>query len=66
MPYKSHRKALLIATVTALALGTMVSLGAIYGLNKHTVPSDETVGFSNLKIGAVAAAGVSRSPHKLH
>jgi hypothetical protein len=42
MLYKSHRKALLIATVSALALGTILSLGAVYGRNRHSEPDEQT------------------------
>jgi hypothetical protein len=47
MSYKSHRKALLIATASALALGTILSLGAVYGLNKHPEPDEPTVRIGN-------------------
>jgi hypothetical protein len=49
MSYKSHRKALLIATVSALALGTILSLGAVYGLNKQSEPDEQTVGSATFK-----------------
>jgi hypothetical protein len=49
MSYKSDRKALLVATVSALALGTILSLGAVYGLNKHAEPDEQTVGSATFK-----------------
>jgi hypothetical protein len=39
----------LIATVSALALGTILSLGAVYGLNKHLDPDEQTVGSATFK-----------------
>jgi hypothetical protein len=39
----------LIATAGALALGTILSLGAVYGLNKHSEPDEQTVGSATFK-----------------
>jgi hypothetical protein len=39
----------LIATVSALALGTILSLGAVYGLNKQSEPDEQTVGSATFK-----------------
>jgi hypothetical protein len=44
MQYGSAKKGPVIAAVGALALATLISLGAVYGLNRHLDPDELTTG----------------------
>jgi hypothetical protein len=43
MSYKSDKKGLVVAAAFALALGTLVSWGAVYGINRYLGPIEESV-----------------------
>jgi hypothetical protein len=40
MAYNSAKKGPLVAAISALVLGTLVSLGALFGLNKRFEPDE--------------------------
>jgi hypothetical protein len=51
---KSAKKGPLVAAISALVLGTLVSLGALYGLNKKFEPDEPTI--------ASAASPTAKNP----
>jgi hypothetical protein len=44
MPYGSAKKGAVIAAVGALALATLISLGAVYGFSRPLGPDELTTG----------------------
>jgi hypothetical protein len=42
MSYKSDKKGLVVAAAFALTLGTLVSWGAVYGINRYLGPIEES------------------------
>ena len=44
MFYMSSKRGLVIAAASALVLGTLLSLGAVFGLNRYLEPDEQTTG----------------------
>ena len=58
MAYRSAKKGPLVAAISALVLGTLVSLGALYGLNKRIEPDEPAI--------ASAASPTAKTPSPGH